>query len=302
MTACSGTRCSTTPESVSACSRPNIRAMPCRTHRPAHDPVTDRQPVFRPFRKPGPPAAHEDAAVLYYTVTTIGGNGRLADSSPLKRLGWELNQAVAIEVVDEVILVTASSAGPFSVTSQHHLHLPAEIRRFYRIQAGDRLTGCRRTRTTTPGALSTNPACISWCSANTRTYGLAAIPSRLGTPCPPCASISERRPERARRHAHRNEHARFGWAEAGPEEPSRGRQYARDVSGSLGAIDQLPYHFCGRFRSGNVTGFVSGGSNGPGLRARPIASLIASSAIRSSTRNLSARSTSESTDHPTLRS
>ncbi len=173
MTACSGTRCSTTPESVSACSRPNIRAMPCRTRRPAHDPVTDRQPVFRPFRKPGPPAAHEDAAVLYYTVTTIGGNGRLVDSSPLKRPGWELNQAVAIEVVDEVILVTTSSAGPFSVTSQHHLHLPAEIRRFYRIQAGDRLTGCRRTRTTTPGALSTHQHA---------SHGAAPTPAPMDSP------------------------------------------------------------------------------------------------------------------------
>jgi hypothetical protein len=103
------------------------------------DPVTDRQPVFRPFRKPGPPVADEDAAALYYTVTTIGGNGRLADSSPLKRLGWAPNQAVAIEVVDEVIVVTECSDGPYSVTSQHHLHLPAEVRRSYRIQSGDRL-------------------------------------------------------------------------------------------------------------------------------------------------------------------
>ncbi|MEU2122446.1 hypothetical protein [Nocardia niwae] len=93
------------------------------------DPVTDRQSVFRPFRKPGPPVADEDAAALYYTVTTIGGNGRVADSSPLKKLGWQADQAVAIEVVDKVIVVTECSDGPYSVTSQHHLHLPVEVRR-----------------------------------------------------------------------------------------------------------------------------------------------------------------------------
>ncbi|WP_157172793.1 MULTISPECIES: hypothetical protein [Nocardia] len=103
------------------------------------DPVAAQQPVFRPLRKPGPPVAPAGAAAMYYTVTTIGANGRLADSSPLKKLGWGPNQAVSIEVVDEVIVVTESSEGPYSVTSQHHLHLPAEVRRSYRIQSGDRL-------------------------------------------------------------------------------------------------------------------------------------------------------------------
>ncbi|MEU1995571.1 hypothetical protein ABZ511_14065 [Nocardia gamkensis] len=103
------------------------------------NPVTAQQPVFRPFRKPGPPVAPEDAPAMYYTVTTIGGNGRLSDSSPLKKLGWEPNQALTIEVVDEVIVVTESSDGPYSVTSRHHLHLPAEVRRSYHIQSGDRL-------------------------------------------------------------------------------------------------------------------------------------------------------------------
>lgn len=47
---------------------------------------------------------------------------------------------------------------------------------------------------------------------------------------------------------------------------------------------------------------MSGGRSVPGLRARPIASLIASSAIWSRTRNLSARSASESSDQPSPKS
>ncbi|MFI5541922.1 hypothetical protein ACIA5H_36710 [Nocardia sp. NPDC051900] len=103
------------------------------------DPVAAHQPVFRPFRKPGPPAVPEHARAMYCSVTTIGGNGRLSDSSPLKKLGWEPNQALAIETTDEVIVVTECRDGPYAVTSQHHLHLPAEVRRSFRIQAGDRL-------------------------------------------------------------------------------------------------------------------------------------------------------------------
>ncbi|MGK8557238.1 hypothetical protein [Nocardia gipuzkoensis] len=81
----------------------------------------------------------EHAQAMYYSVTTIGGNGRLSDSSPLKQLGWEPNQVLAIETTDEVIVVTECDDGPYAVTSQHHLHLPAEVRRSFRIQAGDRL-------------------------------------------------------------------------------------------------------------------------------------------------------------------
>jgi hypothetical protein len=78
-------------------------------------------------------------ASTYYTVTAIDVWGRLADRSPLQALRWQAGHPVAISVVQGFVVVISRPDGRNAVTRQGHLRLPASVRHWSHLNAGDRL-------------------------------------------------------------------------------------------------------------------------------------------------------------------
>ncbi|MET7402993.1 AbrB/MazE/SpoVT family DNA-binding domain-containing protein [Dactylosporangium sp. NPDC005572] len=76
---------------------------------------------------------------IFCVVTSVDVRGRLADRSPLGVLGWSPGQAVGIRTCIGSIVVAADAGGPYAITRQGHLRLPAPARRALRLAAGDRL-------------------------------------------------------------------------------------------------------------------------------------------------------------------
>ena len=75
----------------------------------------------------------------YWTVTTVNERGRVADSAPLKGLGWAAGTPVTFVMIPAAGVVVVRRGGPGAVTRQGHLRLPADVRHGCRIRGGDRL-------------------------------------------------------------------------------------------------------------------------------------------------------------------
>jgi AbrB family looped-hinge helix DNA binding protein len=78
-------------------------------------------------------------ANLHYAVTTVDVNGRVADRSLLRRLGWLPGHRIVFGVVSGALLVLSGSDGGHAVSRQGRIRLPAALRCSFNVQAGDRL-------------------------------------------------------------------------------------------------------------------------------------------------------------------
>jgi len=74
-----------------------------------------------------------------YGLATIDCNGRVAETTVINALGWVPGTRLDIRESAGLVLVAASPQGVFSTTGQGHLRLPATVRHWCGLVAGDRV-------------------------------------------------------------------------------------------------------------------------------------------------------------------
>ncbi|MFC4144741.1 AbrB/MazE/SpoVT family DNA-binding domain-containing protein [Micromonospora mangrovi] len=74
-----------------------------------------------------------------YGLAAIDNSGRIADRTLIRALGWEPGTRLHVREVSSVIVVRLDRQGVFTVTGQGHLHLPAAVRHWCGLTAGDRV-------------------------------------------------------------------------------------------------------------------------------------------------------------------
>lgn len=74
-----------------------------------------------------------------YALTTADRQGRLADRSSLKALGWAPGQPISITAAPDFLVIRAATHSRETLTGQGFLQLPAALRRRYHILPGDQL-------------------------------------------------------------------------------------------------------------------------------------------------------------------
>src|SRR5262249_45414050 len=77
--------------------------------------------------------------LAYCVVTPMDDRGRLADRSPLQILRWRPGLPVAMSVLLGAVVIVPDHDGPYTITRQGYLRLPASVRHACRLEAGDRL-------------------------------------------------------------------------------------------------------------------------------------------------------------------
>ncbi|GAB4061424.1 AbrB/MazE/SpoVT family DNA-binding domain-containing protein [Catellatospora paridis] len=75
----------------------------------------------------------------HYVTTTIDASGRLADRTPVRCLGWPAGLPVSITADRHSGIILVQRHGPYVITRQGHLRLPAIIRHRLRTSIGDTL-------------------------------------------------------------------------------------------------------------------------------------------------------------------
>ncbi|MGC4903927.1 AbrB/MazE/SpoVT family DNA-binding domain-containing protein [Micromonospora echinospora] len=76
---------------------------------------------------------------MVYGLAAIDSSGRIADRTVIRALGWGPGTRLHIREGSGVIVVRSDRQGVFTVTSQGHLHLPAAVRHWCGLAAGDRV-------------------------------------------------------------------------------------------------------------------------------------------------------------------
>jgi len=106
----------------------------------ASDPSTQPfvPPLLSPLPAPVPPTTVPIGST-HSAISTINQNGRIADTSPLKALGWQPTDRLTIDTVDDVIVLARHHDGPCTLASQGHLYLSSALRHRHRIHPGDRI-------------------------------------------------------------------------------------------------------------------------------------------------------------------
>ncbi|ADL47666.1 hypothetical protein Micau_4152 [Micromonospora aurantiaca ATCC 27029] len=74
-----------------------------------------------------------------YGLVTLNSRGRIADQATMKVLDWAPGLRVSIRERHGLIVVSADEQGVFSVTKEGHLRLPAVVRQWCGLAAGDRV-------------------------------------------------------------------------------------------------------------------------------------------------------------------
>lgn len=74
-----------------------------------------------------------------YGLAAVDGRGRIADQAVVQALGWGPGTGLDMRPVRGVVVVQAEAGGSFRVTSQGHVRLPAPLRRWCALEAGDRV-------------------------------------------------------------------------------------------------------------------------------------------------------------------
>jgi bifunctional DNA-binding transcriptional regulator/antitoxin component of YhaV-PrlF toxin-antitoxin module len=69
----------------------------------------------------------------------MDARGRLADQLILVALGWGPGERLEIRPRHDLLIVRARPDGVFSITNQGHLRLPAPVRRWIGLAAGQRV-------------------------------------------------------------------------------------------------------------------------------------------------------------------
>ncbi|WP_247678050.1 AbrB/MazE/SpoVT family DNA-binding domain-containing protein [Micromonospora sp. C72] len=79
------------------------------------------------------------AGTLVYSLAAVDSSGRIADRTVIRALGWGPGTRLHIHEASGVIVVRLDRQGVFTVTGQGHLHLPAAVRHWCGLTAGDRV-------------------------------------------------------------------------------------------------------------------------------------------------------------------
>lgn len=72
-------------------------------------------------------------------MAVLDSRGRVADTGVLRALGWDTSIRLDIREQGGLLLVTRTPQGVFGLTRQGHLRLPAMVRRWCGLEAGDRV-------------------------------------------------------------------------------------------------------------------------------------------------------------------
>ena len=88
---------------------------------------------------PAPSLTEPRARSAVYGLAVLDCNGRIADAGLLRTLGWDADTRLDIREQRGLLLVTATPQGVFSPTRGGHLRLPATVRRWCGLGAGDRV-------------------------------------------------------------------------------------------------------------------------------------------------------------------
>lgn len=76
---------------------------------------------------------------MVYGLAAIDSSGRIAHRTVIRARGWGPGMRLHIREGSGVIVVRLDGQGVFTVTGQGHVHLPAAVRHWYGITAGDRV-------------------------------------------------------------------------------------------------------------------------------------------------------------------
>ncbi|SCL19879.1 hypothetical protein GA0074692_0726 [Micromonospora pallida] len=79
------------------------------------------------------------AASTVYGLATLDSRGRVADRTAMGALGWAPGRRLDIREHAGLIIVAADQQGVFAVTKEGHLRLPAVVRQWCGLAAGDRV-------------------------------------------------------------------------------------------------------------------------------------------------------------------
>ncbi|MFI7219971.1 AbrB/MazE/SpoVT family DNA-binding domain-containing protein [Micromonospora maritima] len=79
------------------------------------------------------------AGTMVYGLAAIDNSGRIADRAVIRALGWGPGARLHIREGAGVIVVRRDRQGVFTVSGQGHLHLPAAVRHWCGLAAGDRV-------------------------------------------------------------------------------------------------------------------------------------------------------------------
>jgi hypothetical protein len=74
-----------------------------------------------------------------YGLSAVDERGRLADRVVWRALGWTPGTRLQLRVAGGLVVVDADPGGAFAVTRQGHVRIPATIRHWCGLTAGDRL-------------------------------------------------------------------------------------------------------------------------------------------------------------------
>jgi hypothetical protein len=95
-------------------------------------------PNYR-HRLPVPRLAPIRARSTVYGLATIDCNGRLAETTVVRALGWASGTRLDIHESGGFVLVAADRHGVFRLTGQGHVRLPAAVRHWCALVPGDRV-------------------------------------------------------------------------------------------------------------------------------------------------------------------
>jgi hypothetical protein len=87
---------------------------------------------------PSLPRRHRDVSA-YYTLTTVGHNGRLADRSLIRKLDWTPGRRLALNASGDGTTADSTPTGDQAITRQGFLMLPAAVRHRCDIRYRDRV-------------------------------------------------------------------------------------------------------------------------------------------------------------------
>ncbi|RLK12647.1 hypothetical protein DER29_5930 [Micromonospora sp. M71_S20] len=95
--------------------------------------------VMRRPPLPLPSLAVPRSRTAVYGVATLDSHGRIADRSAMKGLQWSPGLRLHIKERRGLIVVSADNQGVFKVTKEGHVRLPAVVRQWCGLAAGDRV-------------------------------------------------------------------------------------------------------------------------------------------------------------------
>ena len=112
-------------------------------------PLSDRSAVGRQ-RSAGPAAKRRPLPLaamaitpregdVVYGLVTLDFSGRIADRALIAAMGWEPGTRLGIRETEGLVVVAADDHGVFTVTRQRYLQLPAVVRQWCDLRAGDRV-------------------------------------------------------------------------------------------------------------------------------------------------------------------